>query len=69
MFYYPQSVLLSCLLALHTCNLQCADIKVPELRRVPAIVVMKVKKEIGCFLEEIETDGARYYCTDKQVPL
>ena len=39
--------------------------KVPELRRVPAIVIMKVKKEIGCFLEEIETDGARYYCTDK----
>ena len=35
--------------------------QIPEVRRVPAILVMKIKKEIQSFLECIEADGAHVF--------
>ena len=35
--------------------------QIPEIRRVPAILIMKVKKEISAFLENIEADGAHVF--------
>ena len=34
---------------------------IPEIRRVPAILVMKIKKEVAAFLENIEADGAHVF--------
>ena len=35
--------------------------QIPEIRRVPAILIMKIKKEISAFLENIEADGAHVF--------
>ena len=35
--------------------------QIPEVRRVPAILVMKIKKEILSYLECIEADGAHVF--------
>ena len=35
--------------------------QIPEVRRVPAILVMKIKKEILSLLECIEADGAHVF--------
>ena len=35
--------------------------QLPQLRRVPAIMIMKIKKEVSSFLNDIEADGAKVF--------
>ena len=35
--------------------------QIPSVRRVPAILVMKIKKEVASFLENIEADGSHVF--------